>query len=117
MALRLLQTNVSQKIESLRFYSCPSSKTLPRVFIIIPQADGNCPFIPNSVFWNFFSLAEREGEKITELKKALVTGFDKLHYLCNLYIFGLYFVVQKFSFKHGEVWRFFNLTNKTFTKR
>ena len=41
---------VSQQIESPYFDSCPPSKTLSRVFIIIPQADGNCPFIAKSVF-------------------------------------------------------------------
>ena len=43
-------TFVSYKIESVQFYSCPPSKTLPQVFIIIPQADGNCAFLPNSIF-------------------------------------------------------------------
>ena len=38
-------TLVSQKTESVQFYSCPPSKTLPQVFIIIPQADGNCPLL------------------------------------------------------------------------
>ena len=40
---------VSQKIESIQFYSCPPSKTLPQVIIIIPQADGNDPF-PRTAF-------------------------------------------------------------------
>ena len=46
-------TFASQKIEAVHFYSCPPpppSKTLPLVFIIILQADGNCPFLPNSIF-------------------------------------------------------------------
>ena len=34
-------TLVSQKTESVQFYSCPQNKTLSQVFIIIPQADGN----------------------------------------------------------------------------
>ena len=42
-----------------------------------------------------------ELKKLPKLTGALVTGFDKLHHLCNPYIFGLYFVVQKFSFKHA----------------
>ena len=46
----------------------------------------------------------------------LVTSFDKFHHLCNLFCFGLCFVVPKFSFKHAEVSRFFNLTNKVSTK-
>ena len=43
-------TFVNQKIESVHFYSCPPSKTLSQVFIIIPQADRNCTFLPNTVF-------------------------------------------------------------------
>ena len=33
-------------------------------------------------------------EKIPKLTKVSVTSFDKFHHLCNLYIFGLRFVVQ-----------------------
>ena len=53
-----------------------------------------------------------ELKELPKLTKVSVTSFDKFHYLCNLYIFGLCFVMQYFSFKHAEVWRFFNLTNK-----
>ena len=53
-----------------------------------------------------------ELKKLPKLTKVLVTSFDKFHHLWNLYIFGLCFLVQWFSFKHAEVWRFFNLTNK-----
>ena len=41
-------TFVSQKIESV--FTHAHKKNLPRNFIIIFQADGNCPFLPNSVF-------------------------------------------------------------------
>ena len=54
---------------------------------------------------------------VPTLTKVSVTSFDKFHHLCNLYIFGSYFIMQQFSFKHAEVWRFFNLTNKIFTKK
>ena len=76
------------------------SKNLPKVFIITPQAEGNYPFRLNSVFWrSIFFPAERGGgvgggdygdEKITKIKptRVLVSNFDKLHHLCNLYIFG-----------------------------
>ena len=74
-------TLVNQKNESARFYSCPPSKTLSQVFIIIPQADGNGPLL-------------MELGKLPKLTRVLVTGFDKFHHLCNLYIFGLCFVVQ-----------------------
>ena len=44
-------TFVSHKIESVQFYSWPQAKLFPRFFIIIPQADIDCPFFPNSIFW------------------------------------------------------------------
>ena len=47
-----------------------------------------------------------ELEKIPKLTKVSVTSLDKFHHLCN-----------QFSFKHAEMWRFFNLTNKIFTKK
>ena len=104
------------------FLIMPPSKTLPQVFIIIIQADGNSQFLSNSVFWRYFFL-RRKGERIMELKelpkltKVSVTSFDKFDHLCNLYIFGLWFVMQQFSFKHAEVWKFFNVTNKIFIKK
>ena len=90
----------------------PSSKTLPQVFIIIPQADINFPFLPNSIFWRYFFLSRKRGgggerdgeggedevfEKITKINKGigvLVTIFDKFYRLCNLYSFALSFLVQ-----------------------
>ena len=50
------------------FLLMPPGKTHSQVFIIILQLDGNCPFLPNSVFWRFFFL-RRKGEKVMELKK------------------------------------------------
>ena len=39
----------------------PPTKSLPQIFIIMPQAEGNYPFLPNSIFCrSIFSLAERE---------------------------------------------------------
>ena len=40
-----------------------------------------------------------ELKKLPKLTNVLVISFDKFHNLCNLYIFGLCFVVQEFSFK------------------
>ena len=99
IVLRLLQYICESKNWICSFLIMPPSKTLSQVFIIILQADGNCPFLPNSVFEDIFSWGERE-ERIMDLKelpkltKVLVTSFDKFHHLCNLYIFGLCFVVQ-----------------------
>ena len=57
-----------------------------------------------------------ELKQLPKLTKVSVTSFDKFRHLCDLYIFGLCFVIQQFSFKHAEMWMFFNLTNKIFTK-
>ena len=35
-----------------------------------------------------------ELKKLPKLTEVLVTSFDKLHHRCDLYIFGLCFVVQ-----------------------
>ena len=43
--------------------------------------------------------------------------FDKSHHLCALSILGYCFTVPQFRFKHAEIQRLFNLTNKTFTKK
>ena len=54
----------------------PPSKTLPQVFIIIPQADRNCPISRTAFSEDIFSWAERgaEGyvvEKITKFNKGI----------------------------------------------
>ena len=55
-------TFVSQKkIEYVQFYSCPQAKLSPRVLIIIPQANGNCPFHQSSIFRRYFFLSRKRG--------------------------------------------------------
>ena len=54
----------------------PPSKILPQVFIIIPQADGNCLFLPNSILCLFFPKQKEEREdyvveKITKINKGI----------------------------------------------
>ena len=61
-------TSVSQKIESVHFYSCPQEKLSPG-FIIILQTDGNCPFLLNSIFWRYFFFRRKGGQNY---------GFDKI---------------------------------------
>ena len=57
-----------KKVESVHFYSCLQPKLSP-AFISTLQAEGNYPFLPNSVFWrSIFSLAEK-GERIMGLIK------------------------------------------------
>ena len=59
IVLRLLQYICESKNWICSFLIMPPSKTLSQVFIIILQADGNCPFLPNSVFEDIFSWGER----------------------------------------------------------
>ena len=80
------------------FLLMPRSKTLPQLFIIILQADVNCSFLPNSVFWRYFFLSRKWGEdygvdKNTKISNGIGHKFHKFH-LCNLYILGLCFAVQ-----------------------
>ena len=44
-------------------------KTGSQTFIIIPQAEGYCPFFLNSVSWRYFFLNRKGWEKIMELRK------------------------------------------------
>ena len=92
-------TFVSQKFESVHFYSCPQLKVFPRFVFILPQADGNYPFHPFQRFLKMLSSEEKgcrimKLKKLPKLTKVLFTSFDKFRYLCNLYIFGLCFVIQ-----------------------
>ena len=74
----IANTFVSQKIESVQFYSY-----LQVFIIIIPQAAGDCPFLRNSVFWKYFLLNRKRTERLMELKKlpkltsVLVKSFNK----------------------------------------
>ena len=71
IVLRLpANTFVSKKKNGIcPFLLMPPSKSLSPVFISTLQAEGNYPFLPNSVFWgSIFSLAEK-GERIMELIK------------------------------------------------
>ena len=113
---------MSQKIESVYCYSYPQAKLCNR-FLSFSSRQKGIAHSSRTVFFEDIFFLERKRERIIELKKipkltkVSVTSLDKFHHLCNLYIFGLCFVMQKFSFKH-EVGRFFNnLTNKIFTKK
>ena len=67
----------------------PPSKTLPHIFIIILQADGNCLFIPNSVFWRYFFLKNyQNGQKYQSQVLINSTIFATFTF------FGLCFVMQ-----------------------
>ena len=76
IVLRLLQYICESKNWICSFLIMPPSKTLSQVFIIILQPDGNCPFLPNSVFWRYFFLRRKGGEdygveRITKINKGI----------------------------------------------
>ena len=76
IVLRLLQYICESKNWICSFLIMPPSKILPQVFIIILQAGGNCPFLPNSVFWRYFFLRRKVGqdygvERITKINKGI----------------------------------------------
>ena len=111
IVLRLLEnTFVSQKIESVHFYSCSQAKLCPR-FLSSTPGRRKLPIPPEQRFLQISFFPQQKGvgwaggriwggedygvEKITKIKptRVLVTSFDKFHHLCNLYIFGFCFVV------------------------
>ena len=76
IVLKLLQYIYESKNWTCCFLTMSSSKTLPHVFIIILQADGNCPFLPNSVCWKYIFLKRKGGEdygveRITKINKSI----------------------------------------------
>ena len=70
MALRLLEnTFVSQKIESVHFYSCYQAKLSSWFFSSPLQPERNYLFPPSSVFWkSIFPQQKRGRGRIMELK-------------------------------------------------
>ena len=92
-------TFVSQKIDTVHFYSYPQAKLYCKILSLSSRQKRIVHSSRTVFFEDIFSWEER-GERIIELKKipkltkVLVTSLDKFHNLCNLYIFGLCFVVQ-----------------------
>ena len=91
IVLQLLQIHLwVKKLNLFNFTQTPKQNSPPGFYIIV-QADGNCQFLANSVFWRYFFL-RRKGERIVKLKKipkltkVSVTSFDKFHHLCILCI-------------------------------
>ena len=59
MVLRLLEnTFLSQRIESVHFYSWFQAKLYPRFLSSLLQAEGYYPFPPNKVFWKSIFLQQ-----------------------------------------------------------
>ena len=100
IVLRLLQIHLwIKKLNLFIFTPAPKQKS-PSGFYHYPQGRREWRIPPEQRFLKIFFPEQKEGERIMELKKlpkltrVLVTSFDKFHHLCNLYIFGLCFVVQ-----------------------
>ena len=100
----IANTFLSQKIESVHFYSCFQTKLSPKFLSLSFRQTRIAHFSQTNFFEDIFSWGERGGEvdgieKITKINKIKVslTSFDKLHHLFNLYIFGLCFVVQNLA--------------------
>ena len=86
MSRLLEKTFLSQKIESVSFYSCPQAKLSTR-FLSSPLQANHYSFSPNSVFYKSIFPQPKWGEgygaeKIIKLKlvRVLVTRFDKFHH-------------------------------------
>ena len=88
--------------EKFHFYSYPpQKKNLPSDFFRYLPSRWELPILPEQRFLKkIFPEEKGNGERTVELKKipkltkVLVTSFDKFYHLCNIYIFGLCFVVQ-----------------------
>ena len=76
------------------------SKTPLQVFIITIPGRRNLPIFHKERFLKIYFLQQKGehygAEKMTKIKLAgvLVTGFDKFHHFCNLYITGSCFAVS-----------------------
>ena len=85
---------MSQKIESVHFYSYPQAKLSPRQMEVAHSS---------STAFSEDILPEQKGggeeglwswKNLKKATRVLVTTFDKFQNLCNLYIFCLWSVVQ-----------------------
>ena len=69
-----VNTFVSQKIESVQFYSCPLAKLSPRLLSLSPGRQ-ELPIYPKQHFLKIFFLEQKKGEedygvqKITKINK------------------------------------------------
>ena len=70
------------------------SKTLHQVFIIIPQGRRELPIPLKQHFLKILFSEQKEGGEDYVVKKITKINKGIGHHICNLYIFGLYFVVQ-----------------------
>ena len=109
---------INKMEHTVDYHHCPSELT-SRIHLLMFLWAPKSFISPEGFF------PQQNGGRIMELKKmtkiklssVLATSFDKFHHICNLYIFCFCFVVPWLRFKHAEACRFFNLTNKIFTKK
>ena len=84
---------VSQKIESVQFYSCPQAKLSPRFLSLFPRQTGITHTSRTAFSEDIFFPEQKEGgedyvvekkKKMPKLTRVLVTSFDKFHHLYSL---------------------------------
>ena len=122
-SVKIIEIHLWVKKLNLFIHNHATKQNSPPGFYHYPPGRPELPIPPEQRFLKIYFL-RRKGERIMELKelpkltKVSVTSFDKFHHLCNLYILDLYmFCYAIINFKHADVWRFFNLTNKVFIKK
>ena len=76
--LRLLQIHLwVKKLNLFNFTHAPKQNSPPDFYHYHPHADGNCPFLPNSIFWRYFFPEQRDRgenyvvEKIMKINKGI----------------------------------------------
>ena len=79
---------MSQKIESVQFYSYPQAKLSPRLLSLSSRQTGIAHFPEQHFKKIFFPEQKEEGQDYGVKKITKITSFGKFHHLCNLYIFG-----------------------------
>ena len=105
IVLRILQIHLWIKKLNLFIFTHAPNQNPPPGFYHNPPCRKKLPIFSKDIFsWGERGKRIMELNKIPKLTKVSVKNFDKFPHLSNLYIFGLCFVAQWFSFKHAEVW-------------
>ena len=120
IVLRLLQ--ICESINWISpFLAMSPSKTFPRVFIIIAQADGNCPLLPKSVSWRCFFLRRKWWRRSGSWKNYQNRQRHRSQVLINFTIFAtltfLVYVLLRNNLASSMLRCEGSLTKKIFTKK
>ena len=67
-SVKIIAIHLWVKKLNLFIFNHDPKQNSPQVFIIILQADGNCPFLPNNVFWRYFFLRRKGGRGLWSWK-------------------------------------------------